>query len=111
MRVDLLVWPNKELLQAESWQFPRARLTEVAKRPEVAQAAAVYLGGGKWQEGEGGVRPDISVIGFDPKTQPLAAPDVDRQVAVLDKPYTVLVDSQTRSLFGPLQEGRVVDIA
>src|SRR5207253_1565725 len=58
-----------------------------------------------------GVRPDVSVIGFDPKTRPLAAPDIDRQIEVLDRPDTVLVDSQTRSLFGPLQVGRVVEIA
>ncbi|PYM35384.1 MAG: hypothetical protein DME15_06565, partial [Candidatus Rokuibacteriota bacterium] len=67
MRFDLLVCSNRYIFQAESWQFPRTRLTELGKNPQVAQAAAVYLGGAKWQEGAGGVRPDVSVIGFDPK--------------------------------------------
>jgi len=38
-------------------------------------------------------------------------PDIDRQIDVLEKPDTVLVDSKTRALFGPLETGRVVEIA
>src|SRR5205823_8944508 len=60
---------------------------------------------------EGGVRLDIAVIGFDPQARIFAAGDVDRQIDVLERPDTVLVDSQTRPMFGPLTAGRVVEIA
>ncbi len=110
MRFDLLVSSNKYIFQAESWQFPRARLDEVGKNAGVAQASPVYLGGAKWQDPGGGLRLDIAVIGFDPKARLFAAPEVDRQLDVLDRADTVLVDSQTRPIFGTLQPGRAVDI-
>ena len=37
--------------------------------------------------------------------------DIDRQLDVLEKPDTILVDSATRPMFGPLTVGRVVDLA
>src|ERR1700688_4328927 len=50
MSFDLLVSSNKYIFQAESWQFPRARLDEVARNAGVAQTSPVYLCGGKWQD-------------------------------------------------------------
>jgi putative ABC transport system permease protein len=111
MRFDLLVCSEKYVFQSESWQFPRARLQVAMTVPEVAQATPFYLGGAKWQDPNGGLKLDISVIGFDPRAAVFAVPDIERQTAVLETPDTVLVDSATRPLFGPLTPGRVVDIA
>ena len=108
MRFDLLVASQKYVFQGESGQFPRAQLDQVRQNPDVAQAAAVYIGGGKWQDPAGGPRIDISAIGFDPRSGVFAVPEIENQRDVLDKPDTVLVDGQTRSIFGPLQPGRVV---
>jgi putative ABC transport system permease protein len=110
MRFDLLVVSKKYVFQTESWQFPRARLEEARKNHDVAQASAVYLGGAKWQDPTGGIRLDISAIGFDPRSRAFDVPDIDRQIATLEKSDTVLVDSQTRSIFGPLTQGRVVEL-
>lgn len=110
MRFDLLAVSQKYVFQSESWQFPRARLDWVRANPDVTQASAVYLGGAKWQDPGGGVRIDVSVIGADPQSRPLAVPDIDRRIATLEKPDTVLVDSQTRPIFGPLNAGRIVEI-
>lgn len=110
MRFDLLVASKRYVFQAESWQFPRAQLDQVRNNPDVAQATGVYLGGGKWQDVEGGQRIDISVIGFDPRSNIFAVPDIETRKEVLERPDTVLIDSQTRSIFGPLQTGRIVTI-
>ena len=110
MRLDLLVSSNKYIFQAESWQFPRTRLDEVGKNPGVAQVKPVYLGGAKWQDLGGGLRLDIAVLGSDPQARLFASPEVDRQIEVLERPNTVLVDSQTRPIFGPLEPGRAVEI-
>jgi putative ABC transport system permease protein len=111
MRFDLLLCSNHYRFQGQSGQFPRARLATALTIPEVAQASPLYLGGGKWQDANGGLRVDVSVIGFDPRAAIFAVPDIERQSAVLERPDTILVDSKTRSLFGPLETGRVVDIA
>jgi len=111
LRFDLLVCSNKYVFQSQSGQFPRARLTAALTVPEVARASPFYLGGGKWQDPAGGLKLDIAVIGIDPRAGIFAVPDIESQGAVLEQPDTVLVDSATRSLFGPLQEGRIVDIA
>src|SRR6266849_10631649 len=111
LRFDLLVCSNKYVFQSQSGQFPRARLTAALTVPEVARASPFYLGGGKWQDPAGGLKLDIAVIGIDPRAGIFAVPDIESQGAVLEQPDTVLVDSATRSLFGPLQTGRVVNLA
>ena len=111
MRFDLLMCSDKYIFQSQSGQFPRARLDAAMTVPEVARASPVYLGAGKWQDPGGGLKLDISVIGFDPPSGVFRVPDIERQIALLANPDTVLVDSATRSLFGPLEAGRVVDLA
>jgi putative ABC transport system permease protein len=110
MRFDLMVVSNKYIFQGQSWQFPRQRLDEIARNAAVAQVNPLYFGGAKWQDPSGGLRLDISIIGFDPKAKLFAGVDSDSQIEILNHPDTVLVDSQTRPIFGPLQAGRVVDI-
>ncbi|HEY8873156.1 MAG TPA: hypothetical protein VIM52_09015, partial [Stellaceae bacterium] len=111
MRFDLLVCSNKYVFQSQSGQFPRARLEAAMTVPEVAQASPFYLGGAKWQDIGGGLKLDIAVIGIDPRAGVFAVPDIERQVPALETPDTVLVDSTTRPLFGPLTAGRVVELA
>src|SRR5438874_5654423 len=110
MRFDLLLTSDKYLFQAESGQFPRARLETAKAVPEVAQASPLWLGGAKWQDPAGGLRLDVSLIGLDPKAAIFAVPDIERQAALLERADTVLVDGATRSLFGSLAAGRAVDI-
>ena len=47
MRFDLLVASDKYIFQAESWQFPEARLATVRANPDVAQATPLYFGNAK----------------------------------------------------------------
>jgi len=111
MRFDLLVCSNRYLFQAQSGQFPRERIETARSAPDVAQATAVYLGAAKWQDANGGLRVDTSIIAADPEAGIFAVADIDSQKAVLERPDTVLVDGASRSLFGPLTTGRIVDIA
>jgi putative ABC transport system permease protein len=110
MRFDLLVTSNRYVNQSESGTFAPARLDQVRANPEVAQASPVYIGGAKWQDPRGGQRIDATVIGFEPGSGVFSVPDVLAQVHLLEDPDTVLVDSQTRSIFGPLDTGRVIDL-
>jgi putative ABC transport system permease protein len=111
MRFDLLIASDKYLFQSESGSFPRARLAAARTVPAVAAASPVYLGGAKWQDPKGGLKLDAAVIGLDPRADVFTVPSIERQTAALARPDTVLVDGATRSLFGPLTPGRVVDIA
>ena len=110
MRFDLLLTSNRYIDQAQSWQFPRARLTTAAAVAGVAQAGAVYLGDSKWQDPTGVLRLDITMVGSDPRAGIFAVPDVESRRAALEHPDTVLVDSQTRPIFGPLATGRAIDL-
>jgi putative ABC transport system permease protein len=110
MRFDLLLVSEKYIFQSESWQFPRARLDQAGADPQVARAAAINIGNAKWQDPSGGLRLDITAIGFDPRSDPFDAPGIEHQIAVIERPDTVLIDGQTRPIFGPLTTGRVVDL-
>ncbi|MBV9631806.1 MAG: FtsX-like permease family protein [Xanthobacteraceae bacterium] len=110
MRFDLLLTSDQYEYQAQPGVFPLSVLDRVRSSPDVAGATPIYFGFAKWKSGEGDLRPDIFVIGFDPASDVFIPDSINRQSAVLDRVDTVLVDSATRPMFGPLETGRVVEI-
>lgn len=111
MRFDLLLCSSAYVYQAQSGQFPAIRLYQAMASPAVAGVAPIYFGAARWLNRAGGERSDIFVIGFRTDDPVFAVPDIERQLDVLDRPDTVLVDSATRPSFGPLTSGQLVDIA
>jgi putative ABC transport system permease protein len=110
MRFDLLLASNEYEYQAQPGAFPRTRLDEARRLPQVAGATALNFGQAKWQSGADGKAPDVFVIGFDPQARIFRAADIWPQRAVLERAHTFLVDTATRPMFGPLDTGRVVEI-
>ena len=111
MRFDLLLASNQYEYQAQPGSFPLGQLDRIRAAPEVQAASPIYFGFGKWKSGEGGLWPDVFVIGFDPASQIFVPDSITRRTDLLERPDTVLIDSQTRPMFGPLNTGRVVDIS
>jgi len=110
MRFDLLLVSNQYEYQAQPGAFPLSRLAAVRGSPDVAEATPLYFGVAKWKGGVGGVWPDLFVIGFDPASDVFTPDSIDRQRGVLARADTILVDTTTRPMFGPLDTGRVVEI-
>jgi putative ABC transport system permease protein len=50
------------------------------------------------------------VIGFDPASHAFLPGGIDQQIVKLERSDTILVDSATRPIFGPLTSGRIVDV-
>jgi putative ABC transport system permease protein len=110
MNFDLLIASTGYEYQAQPGQFAKSALDRARAVPQVAEAAALYFGQAKWQSGEDGKAPDVFVIGFDPHSHIFAVDDINRQAGVLERPDTLLVDTATRQMFGPLTTGRIVTI-
>jgi putative ABC transport system permease protein len=110
MRFDLLLVSKDYQFQAQPWQFPRERLTRAATVSGVARVTPLYFAGGSWQDPGGGLKLDVFLIGCDPKAQPFAVDGIEHQQSTLERTDTVLVDDDTRPIFGSLVTGRVVDI-
>jgi putative ABC transport system permease protein len=109
-RVDLLIASTGYEYQVQPGEFPLSQLDKARTAPDVALAAPLYFGSAKWRSGADGKAPDVFVIGLDPQDRIFTSEDINRQLAVLDRADTALVDTMTRSMFGPLTTGRVVDI-
>ncbi len=73
MRFDLLLVSDQYEYQAQPGAFALSRLDRVRASPDVAAATPLYFGVAKWKGGEGGVWPDLFVIGFDPASRRLSA--------------------------------------
>jgi len=110
-RFDLLIASTSYEYQVQPGEFPLSQLDRARTAPEVALAAPLYFGSAKWRSGADGKAPDVFVIGLDPQDRIFTSEDLNRQLPILDQADTALVDSMTRSMFGPLTTGRVVDIA
>jgi putative ABC transport system permease protein len=110
MRFDLILASDQYEYQAQPGTFPLDRLDAVRNSPDVQQVTPIYFGFAKWKSGEGGLWPDVFVIGFDPASHVFLPDSINAQTGVLERSDTVLVDSATRPMFGPLDPGRVVEI-
>jgi len=109
-RFDLLIASSSYEYQVQPGEFPLRQLDKAKTGPEVALAAPVYFGSAKWRNGENGKAPDVFVIGLDPQDPIFDSEDINRQLSLLNRADTFLVDSSTRPMFGPLTAGRVVEI-
>jgi putative ABC transport system permease protein len=110
MRFDLLLVSDQYEYQAQPGAFALNRLDRVRAAPDVAAITPIYFAVAKWKAGQGGVWPDVFVIGFDPARHVFSPAGIDRQMTALERPDTILVDSATRPIFGPLTPRRVVDL-
>src|SRR5262249_44275292 len=110
MRFDLLLTSNQYEYQAQPGVFPLSQLERVQNSPDVAEAGPIYFDSDKWKGGEGDLWPDVFIIVFDSASHIFTPDSINRQTAALDQVDTVLVDSSTRPIFGPLGTGRVVEI-
>lgn len=110
MRFDLLLVSKEYEYQAQPGAFALSRLAAVRSAADVAEATPLYFGVVKWKSGEGEAWPDMFVIGFDPKSDVLTPPSITSQREALLRPATILVDTTTRPIFGPIGAGRVVEL-
>ena len=82
MRFDLLLASNQYEYQAQPGAFPLGQLEKVRSSPDVAEATPIYFGVGKWKSGEGGLWPDVFMIGYDPASHIFIPDSINRQTAV-----------------------------
>ncbi len=110
LRFDLLLVSTAYVYQAEANEFPRQRLYQALALPEIASAEPFYEGEGRWLNIEGGLARDIFIMGFKPGDRIFLVPDINRRLDMLRRPDTVLIDDQTRPMYGPRTPGRRVEI-
>jgi putative ABC transport system permease protein len=110
LHFDLLLASNQYEYQAQPGAFALTSLERVRALPGVAAATPLYFGMAKWKSGENGVWPDLFVIGWTPEPGVFRPGSINRQLAALGRPDTLLLDRSTRAMFGPLAAGRVVEI-
>ena len=110
MRFDLLLASNQYEYQAQPGTFPLSQLDRARASRDVQSATPIYFGFSKWKSGVRGMWPDVFIIGFDPASHVFIPESITGQTSVLERADTILVDSATRPMFGPLDAGRVVQI-
>jgi putative ABC transport system permease protein len=110
MRFDLMLTSSAYVFEAQSSTFPRRRLYQALALQEVARSIALYHDSGRWLNGGGALARDVFVMGFDPRFAIFDVPGIERQIDVLRRPDTILVDAASRPEFGSLRPGREIEI-
>jgi putative ABC transport system permease protein len=110
MNFDLMLTSSAYVFEAQSMSFPRRRLFQALAVPEVARAAAVYHGSGRWLNSEQGLARDVFVIGYNPEDPVFNVREIAGAADVLRQTDVILVDASSRHEFGKLEQGRRVEI-
>jgi len=99
----VLVSPETAFL-VQPRSFSQRRLYQALGVSGVASVSPVYLGLGVWKNPMTHEARTIFVIGFDPRSAPLAVPAVDSQRQLWKQQDVVLFDEASRPEYGPIAE-------
>ena len=110
MRFDIVLTSPDYAFQGLSGSLPRRRLYQAQALAEVEQAVPFYQQTGEWMTASTGIARDVFVMAFDPAVKIFDVDEITSRQEALRRPDTVLVDRATRTEFGELVEGRVVEI-
>lgn len=113
LEFDLMLRSPAYLHLTEARSFPRARLHQAASLPAVSRARPFYLGLGVWQSPQrSGGPPDdeqdtpgmgrsMITMGVDPSDPPFRREDLREAAAQLSSDRFVLLDTKSKSEYGP----------
>jgi len=110
MPFDIALISSAYLYQASSQTIPRRRLYQAQGLDEVEAVAPIYIELTDWLSPENRNVRAMVVVGFDPAKPVFSAPDILRQTDIIQRMDTILVDTGSRSVYGPFTPGRVVEI-
>lgn len=110
LRFDILLTSSSYVAQWQPYDLPRRRLYQALAVPDVETSVPLYQSEASWLNPTDRVRRDIFMIGFKLSEPTFTAVDIERQLDVLQRPDTILVDSLTLPIFGPKTPGRLVEI-
>lgn len=110
MRFDVMLTSSSYVFQGQAANFPRRRLFQALALPEVANASAVYQDNAMWLNDDAGLARDIFVMAFDPGRTVFDVPEIARQIDVVQRQDTILVDTASRPELGALYPGRRIEI-
>jgi putative ABC transport system permease protein len=110
LRFDLMLASSLYQYQTNPGYLKLEQVEQVRKQPGVASATPLYFAGSKWQSGVGDKWPDVFLIGFPTSTSPFTATDVNRQLDVLNRLDTILVDAASLPMFGALTVDRNIKL-
>lgn len=93
--------------------FPRARLLQAAAFPGVKEVQPLYIEDGisYLRNPKSGSKNGIRLIGFDLDAPIFNFPEVEKQIPLLRRPYTVLFDVKSRPFFGQFRPGMETELA
>jgi putative ABC transport system permease protein len=111
MIFDLMLTSTHYIFQGQAPSIPRRRLYQALAHGDVASAAPLYMGVVNWINETDGGRYEVFVIGFRLEDQIFDVPNLTRQLDILRREDTVLIDSATYPMFGKLQAGRITEMS
>ena len=111
MKFDIMLASAHYVFQGQAPSFPRRRLYQALANDDVRSVAPLYMGVVNWINEADGGRYEAFLIGFRLEDQVFDAPTVNRQLDVLRREDTVLVDTATYPMFGKLNADRVTEMS
>jgi putative ABC transport system permease protein len=99
-----------DLFMPVSGSFTRRRLYQALALDDVERADPFYVSKASWRVPATRSLYDVIIFAFDPDDPVFLEPSIIRQAPLLKKRDTVLVDSETRPIYGPRAAGDEVEI-
>ena len=111
MVFDIVLASSHYVFQGQSPAIPRRRLYQALSNGDVASVAPLYMGVVNWINETDGGRYELFVIGFRLEDRVFDSPALARQLEILKRDDTVLIDSATYPMFGKIAAGRVTEMS
>ncbi len=111
MPFDIMLTSPAYVYQGSPHALPRHRLTQAAAHPEVVETAPLYIGTAQWLSPESGLMRGATILGIALDRPAFRHPGILAGLPELAKADTILVDTETRAMYGPQTAGRLIELA
>lgn len=102
---DLAVVSGRYTRMNQASSFTGRRLEQIAAQHDVEIVAPLYVGFARWTNAETRRPYSMMLIGFDPEDSVFRVAEIDAARPALRRPDTLLVDSASRAIYGPIDAG------
>ena len=107
---DIMLTSKAYIYQGNPHSFPRRRLYQAASLPGVEMAAPLYIDAMYWLSIEDKTMRGATILGYALDKPVFDNASITSLQSVLSRPDTIIVDSDTRPMFGKLYAGRKIEL-
>lgn len=110
MDFDVLITSSQYYCMQQPGSLPRERLATCCEVPGVTSALPIYFSSRLWRNPKTGSRYPLMIMGVSPEEPIFVSPEIRKNLPLLHRTNTALMDRTTMPMYGSIHTGLVTEV-